>query len=411
MSKKIGIIGAGTAGLHLGLYLRQHDVDVTIFTDKPAEAYASSRLPNTVAHHAVTIDRENALGVNHWDSDEVGYFGHNYYIGTPEPMRFYGKLLSGPSRAVDYRMYLPLLMKDFEERGGNLVIQSVDPSDLTELSEQFDLLVISTGKGTNALFPKIPELSPHTTPQRQLCVGIFKGIAQLPSRAVTMYFSPGAGEMIEIPTLTFNGLQNALVIENIPGGDTEILAHTKYDDDPAAFKALLLEKLEKHYPTCFERIDVEEFDLANSSLDILQGGVVPAVRETSTVLDNGRIIVALGDVQATVDPVLGQGANVASHAAIIMGEEIVANDSFGPDFVATVDARRNERVHSATNWTNFMMGALESFPPEFQAFVGALNASPDLADTFTDRFNYPEAQWDVFSAPERIGAFCEPAAV
>ncbi|MFD2272594.1 hypothetical protein ACFS07_19445 [Undibacterium arcticum] len=31
MNKRIGIIGAGTAGLHLGLFLRQHDVDVTIF--------------------------------------------------------------------------------------------------------------------------------------------------------------------------------------------------------------------------------------------------------------------------------------------------------------------------------------------------------------------------------------------
>ncbi len=410
MSKKIGIIGAGTGGLHLGLYLRQNDVDVTIFTDRPAEDYASMRLPNTVAHHAVTIDRENALGVNHWDSDEVGYFGHNYYIGTPEPMQFYGDL-HGPSRAVDYRMYLPLLMDDFEARGGKLEIRSISKDDLTELSEQFDLLVVSTGKGTGDLFPKVPELSPHTAPQRQLCVGIFKGIAQRENRAVTMYFSPGAGEMIEIPTLTFNGLQNALVMENIPGGDLEVLAHTKYDDDPAAFKALLLEKLEKHYPTCFERIDVDEFDLANSSLDILQGGVVPGVRETSAVLPNGRMVVALGDVQATVDPVLGQGANMASHAAVILGEEIVANHVFDARFVEHVDARRNNRVHSATQWTNFMMAALESFPPEFQAFVGALNASPELASTFTDNFNYPERQWDIFSSPERIGAFCGLAAV
>lgn len=33
MIKKVGIVGTGTAGLHLGLYLRQHGIEVTIFTD------------------------------------------------------------------------------------------------------------------------------------------------------------------------------------------------------------------------------------------------------------------------------------------------------------------------------------------------------------------------------------------
>lgn len=31
MAKRIAIVGAGTAGLHLGLYLQSKDVDTTIF--------------------------------------------------------------------------------------------------------------------------------------------------------------------------------------------------------------------------------------------------------------------------------------------------------------------------------------------------------------------------------------------
>lgn len=408
MSKKIGIVGAGTAGLHLALHLQMHGVDVTLFSDKRAEDYASMRLPNTVAHFSVTIDREKALGVNHWQTGEVGYFGHHYYIGLPEPMRFYGDLRS-PSRAVDYRIYLPTLLTDYVERGGKVEYRAIEQGDYPALAEEFDLVVVSTGKGTGDMFPKIPELSPHTQPQRQLCVGIFKGIQQLPSRSVTMYFSPGAGEMIEIPTLTFNGMQNALVMENIPGGDLEILAKTRYDDDPEAFKALLLEKLAKHYPTCFERIDQAEFDLANSNLDILQGGVVPAVRQTSVELEGGTIALALGDVQNTVDPLLGQGANAAVQAAWIVAEEILANDVFDARFVEKVDNRRNDRVHAATRWTNFMMASLENFPPEFGAFVGALASSPTLADIFTDNFNHPQNQWDVFASAERIAEFCASA--
>ncbi|HJH22876.1 MULTISPECIES: NAD(P)-binding protein [Pseudomonas] len=39
MKNSIGIVGAGTAGLHLGLFLRQHDIDVTVFTDRKPEEY------------------------------------------------------------------------------------------------------------------------------------------------------------------------------------------------------------------------------------------------------------------------------------------------------------------------------------------------------------------------------------
>ena len=47
-SKRIGIIGAGTAGLHLALYLQKHGVKTTIFTDRPAADYRGMRLLNTI---------------------------------------------------------------------------------------------------------------------------------------------------------------------------------------------------------------------------------------------------------------------------------------------------------------------------------------------------------------------------
>lgn len=277
MTKRIGIIGAGTAGLHLGLYLLGKGVEVTIFTDRRPEDYRTMRLLNTVAHHHVTVAREDALGCNHWPSDQYGYTGHYYAIGGPQPLRFYGDLVK-PSRAVDYRIYQPRLMQDFEQRGGRIDYGTIAHEDVPGIAEQFDLLVVCTGKGPfGQMFRPRPEHSPFNTPQRALCVGLFKGIAEPETRAVTMYFSPGAGEMIEIPTLSFGGMVNALVIENHVGGDLEILAKAKYDDDRRGFLKLLLEKLRQHYPTCAERIDEKEFDLAESPMDILQGGVTPTV--------------------------------------------------------------------------------------------------------------------------------------
>jgi hypothetical protein len=222
-----------------------------------------------------------------------------------------------------------------------------------------------------------------------------------------MYFSPGAGEIIEIPTLTFNGMQTALVIENIIGGDLEVLAKIKYDDNPRAFLDLLLGKLRQHYPDCADRIDEKEFDLANGPLDLLQGGVTPTVRKSHMVLDNGKVAIALGDVQATVDPVLGQGANMASYAAWILGEEIVRQEVFDERFVEHVNNRRNDRVLGATRWTNFMLDNLRTLPQPFQQFLGAVHQNRALADEFTDNFNYPERQWDCFASVERMRTWCD----
>jgi len=213
--------------------------------------------------------------------------------------------------------------------------------------------------------------------------------------------------MIEIPTLSFNGMATALVIENIPGGDLEILAKTKYEDDPRAFLDLLLAKLREHYPTCAARIDENEFDLANSPLDILQGGVTPTVRKSHVVLNNGKLAVALGDVHAVVDPVLGQGANVASYAAWILGEEIIGQSVFDERFVERVNLRRQDRVLGATRWTNFMLTNLKAMPAELQQFIFQLSQHKPLADTFTDNFNYPERQWDCFASVARMQAWCE----
>lgn len=405
MNKKIAIVGAGTAGLQLGLHLLQNGITPRLYTDRKPEDYAATRLMNTVAHHHVTVEREDALGCNHWPSNEYGYFGHYYYIGTPEPLHLYGDL-ARPSRAVDYRLYQPALLKDYIARGGDVVYGQVEYEDLTAISDDHDLTVICTGKATiNQMFARNEEFSPFDRPQRILCAGLFKGIGPTEVRAVTMYFSPGHGEMIEIPTLSFNGMCNALVFENHIGGDLEILAKTKYEDDPRAFLDLMLDRIERHYPTLYARIDRDAFDVANSSLDLLQGGVTPTVRATHTWLENGKLALALGDVHAVVDPVLGQGANMASYAAIITGEEIVANKVFDRRFVEKVDARRHDRVMCATRWTNYMLSSLKSLSPDLLQFIGGgLAQSRALTDEFTENFNFPERQWDVFSDPARVAA-------
>ena len=63
----IGIVGAGTAGLHLALLLQQRGLEPTLYAERTAAELREGRLPNTVAHHHHTRAREQELGVNHWD--------------------------------------------------------------------------------------------------------------------------------------------------------------------------------------------------------------------------------------------------------------------------------------------------------------------------------------------------------
>jgi 2-polyprenyl-6-methoxyphenol hydroxylase-like FAD-dependent oxidoreductase len=405
VTRHIGIAGAGIAGLHLALYLQKHGVDATLITDRTPDQYRSLRLLNTVAHHHVTIAREDDLGVNHWNDPKDHYYYHDHVFNFPQPLRFRGAF-SRPSRAIDYRIYQPTLMQDFLRRGGRIEYRRIEESDIQPLVERFDLLVVATGKGPlGQLFSFRPEHSPYSQPQRRLCVGLYTGIRQPDPMNVTLSVSPGHGEMIVIPTITFDGIANALLMENVPGGDMEELATLNYDDNPTHFRQVLLDKLEKHHPTTYDRIDTARFDLAQPQ-DLLQGGVVPTVRHTVVEFDGGKCAIALGDVHSVVDPMMGQGANVASYAAFVLGEEIVSSDVLDARFCEKVDLKRQDRVLAAARWTNLMLQ-----PPSeaLGMLIGAMSQNRELADEFTENFNYPDRQWDRVSSPQRIDAWLASA--
>ncbi|MET4476454.1 styrene monooxygenase subunit StyA [Bradyrhizobium sp. F1.13.3] len=403
MARNIGIIGAGIAGLHLALYLQKHGVDATVITDRPPDDYRNIRLLNTVAHHHVTIAREDYLGVNHWTDPKDHYYYHDHVFNFPQPLSFRGDF-SKPSRAVDYRIYLPALMKDFVSRGGRIEYRRIEERDIRPLVARFDLLVVSTGKGPlGQLFTYRPEHTPYSQPQRRLCVGLYTGVRQPDPMNVTLSVSPGHGEMIVIPTVTFGGVANALLMENVPGGDMEELATLSYDDNPKHFLKVLLGKLEKHHPTTYDRIDTARFDLAQPQ-DLLQGGVVPTVRHTVVEFDDGKCAIALGDVHAIVDPMMGQGANIASYAAFVLGEEIVHSDALDARLCEKIDLRRQDRVLAASRWTNVMLQ-----PPTdaLGMLIGAMSQNPAPANEFTENFNFPDRQWDRISTPQRIQAWIE----
>ncbi|HUO40730.1 MAG TPA: styrene monooxygenase/indole monooxygenase family protein, partial [Mycobacterium sp.] len=261
----------------------------------------------------------------------------------------------------------------------------------------------ATGKGgTSAMFPVIPGKSPYSRPMRRLSAGLYHGIAPSEPKGVTMSIAPPHGELLEIPTFSADGHVTVLLFENVPGGDTEILADAKYDEDPAAFEQLVLDKVRTHHPEVFERIDTARFGLTGPN-DLLQGAVTPVLREDYAVLPNGRVVIAVGDAHSVVDPVVGQGANSASYSAWELGHAIAEDPNFDERFAQKVAARRANRVQAISDWTNLMIGLPPA--PHLLQLLGAMSQNPAVADEFTDNFNQPERQWDILATPERTGAF------
>jgi 2-polyprenyl-6-methoxyphenol hydroxylase-like FAD-dependent oxidoreductase len=156
------------------------------------------------------------------------------------------------------------------------------------------------------------------------------------------------------------GGAHAFLMENVPGGAVDQgLEGVSYDADRRGFLGTVLSLLERHHPAVYDRVDQARFDLAQPQ-DVLQGTVLPTVRSTCVELEEGHCAVALGDIHSVVDPMMGQGANMASFAAFVLGEEIVRSDALDARLVEKVDRRREDRVLSASRWTNLM---LQRHPP------------------------------------------------
>lgn len=396
----IAVVGSGVAGLHLALLLQQHDVPVTIYTDRTGEQVAAGPLLNTVAHHHHTLERERALGVHHWDAAEYGYVCHQHsVVGPPTPLRFRGDF-DHPSSIIDYRLYLPRLLADYEERGGEVVIGMLDAAGIERLGEEHDLVVVAAGRGAGTMFPPRADKSPYDRPQRRLAVGIFHGVRYTEPKGVGVHMSLGHGELLELPITSREGFATALLFENIPGGDLEVLADLNYQADPAGFERTVLGKLKDHYPMCFERVDTDSFGLQGPR-DLLQGALTPVVRQDYVRLANGTYALAVGDAHCVVDPVNGQGANSASYSAWVVGQAILEDLACDELFCRRVATEREAFVHGVSDWTNMILNP----EPHVVRLLMEMAGSKPLCDAYTRNFNRPDRQWAAIATPERTDAF------
>lgn len=392
LNANIGIVGAGIGGLHLGLYLRQHGVAATLYTDRSADAVRTGRLLNTASLGGGTRERDRALGVAHWDTPDAEVSCIDFDLEQPA-LRFRGQF-ARPNLLVDMRHYLPRLLEAFEARGGRVAIEEVDPTRLSQLARDHACLVVATGRsGLSELFPRIPEHSPFREPQRRILAVLCTGLRPSAPAALTIQVVPGRGELLDFPFLREDGRVGCINVQAIPGGPFEPMARMRHADDPAGFRAALLAVMRAHAPLTRPRIDPGAFDVLGPS-HVLQGGITPTVRRGHAALGDGRFAIALGDAHITHDPIGAQGANAASRAAWILGERIVAQlaagRSFDAEFCAQTEQTLWQAMRAATEWSNVLLGP----PPQrLVDLLVAASRDPAIANAYADNFtDHPERQ-------------------
>jgi hypothetical protein len=396
--KRIGIIGADIAGLHLGLRLRQLSIDCTIMTDRSADQVANAKLINPVLHWPATLGRERVLRVHHWPAEEFGFHEFRNVIRTPQPIEVRARAMM-PARAIDDRIYLPTLMEDFVERGGRLEVAPVEAKDLGRIAERFDLVVVGRSRdGFADLFPRHPALSPYDRPQRYWLTGLFAGIQLSEKRGAILSVMPGCGEAVAFPLLSRTGVVAALAISSRHPDDLAMLRVLLGRRDRAGFYAALLRKLEQLHPAIYQQIDTGHFALQGPD-DVARAAVTPVVRHSHVCLGDGKYAIALGDVHVEVDPLLDQGPNIGSYSAFTLADAIEETDAFDLRFCEDVERCRAARVLSASRWTNAFLQ-----PPDDARIELMMAMSQDrrLAQEYFENFSRPDRQWERVGSAEGI---------
>lgn len=390
--RKITIIGAGQAGLQLGIGLLARGYEVTIVSNRSADEIARGRVMSSQSMYDMAVGYERGLGLAFWDQECPPITGVHMRAGGSD-----GKLLvdwhspmTAPGQSVDQRIKMPAWMGEFERRGGRLLIDDADLAALERYADTADLVVVSTGKGEiGKLFERDAERSVFDCPQRTISLTyVHEMKPRADWSALNISINPGIGEYVNFPGLTHTGPCDIINLECIPGGPMDRWEEVK---TPAEHLALAVELIRTYFPWEAERCtDLRLTD----DLGTLVGRITPTVRKVVGRLPSGRAVMGMADVLVLNDPITGQGSNNASKCATIYQEAITAHGAAAFDEVwmkATF-----ETYWDYAQWVaRFTNTHLLPPPPRLLKIFAACGSNPRLAARVANAFDDPKglAPW------------------
>lgn len=392
--RRIAIVGAGQAGLQLGLGLLAQGYQVTIATNRSAEQVRAGKVMSSQCMFHTALQTERELGLNHWEDRCPPVEGIG--LAVPDPAHPGKTLIDWSARldryaqAVDQRLKMPAWMDEFHHCGGNLLIQDVGIAELESLSASHDLVVLAAGKGEIVnLLPRDAERTCFSQPQRALALTYVRGMTPLsPYSRVSFNLIPGVGEYFVFPALTLDGPCDIMVFEGIPGGPMDCWQDVQ---DPEQHLQRSLAILRRYLPWEAERCHKVELTDAGG---VLTGRFTPVVRKPVLQLPSGRLVFGMADAVVVNDPITGQGSNNAAKCSMVYLDAILAHAErpFTAQWMQQTFERYWDYARHVVAWTNSM---LLPPPPHLLELLGSAGQSDALASTIANNFDDPRrfAPW------------------
>lgn len=396
MGRKITIVGAGQAGLQLGIGLLDAGYDVTIVSNRSRESLRDGKVMSSQCMFDIALSYERNKGINFWDDSCPPVEGIALAVPNGEGGKAldWSARLDAPAQAVDQRVKMPRWMDEFEKRGGNLVFHDATVADLESYGKDADLVIVAAGKGEIAkMFERDDERSVWDKPQRALALTYVKGMTpRAEHSAVCFNLLPGVGEYFVFPSLTTTGPCEIMVFEGLPGGPMDCWGDVTTPEQHLEKSKWILDTF---VPWEAERC--RDIELTDDN-GILAGSFAPTVRKPVATLPNGGLVFGLADVVVLNDPITGQGSNNASKCAETYLNAIIAHGD-RPYDRAFMEATF-EKYWDIAQWVAAWTNALLAPPPPFVLnALGAAGQIPQVAHRFVNGFNDPRDYFEWFMDP------------
>jgi len=354
--KRIAIIGAGQSGLQLALGLLAAGYEVTLYSDRSADAIRNGRVMSSQCMFDSALDTERELGLNVWEAECPKVEGIGFTIPDPVGGKSvdWAARLDNYAQSVDQRVKVPGWMEAFKKRGGDLRVKSATVDDLEDCARTHDVVVVATGTGPIGNFFEVNRArSPYDRPQRVLALTYVRGMRpQELFNAVSFSLIPNVGEYFVFPALTTTGTCDIMVFEGLPGGPMDCWSDVRTPAQHLDRSKWVLDHL---LPWEAERCaDIELTDDKGT----LTGRVTPVVRNPVGTLPSGKQVLGMADAVVLNDPITGQGANNAARSAEIYLESIIERGDrpADPEWMQQVfDRYWTGYGKWATEWTNVML--------------------------------------------------------
>ncbi len=399
--RSITIIGAGQAGLQLGIGLKKQGYDVTIVTNRTGREIKEGNILSSQIIFDMARQAERDLALNFWDSECPSIESIDLSLGLENnnPLLKWSAAFDKPAQSVDQRVKMPVWMAEFERLGGTLIIEDAGIPELESYADKSDLVLVASGKGEiGRLFQRDEEKSTFDSPMRALSLIYVKGSQPKDKNALSYNAIPGVGEMFIIPALTTSGPCEIIFFEGIPGGDFDCWSDVKSAEQHIEKTQSLIKK---YIPWETERC---KNITACDDKAFLIGRFAPTVRHPIATLPSGASVLGIGDAICLHDPITGQGSNNAIKATNIYLVSILnqGDKAFDPAWMQETFDTFWDYAQWVVKWTDSML-----IPPteNMQKIMGTAASNPVLAKRIANAFNDPTdlfPWWEDDAAADKV---------